>query len=105
MFREFLHHFGIVHIYNLIFSWNLAEHRDHVTQVLQKLIDYHFYLKIEKCEFHRNTIHFIRYVITALPQAESPLHRSIHRPEADQQRSGADSVPPVEAEVNTILDS
>ncbi len=64
VFREFLHHFVIVYIDDiLIYSRNLAEHRHHVTQVLQRLRQHHLYLKMEKCEFHRSTVQFLGYVI------------------------------------------
>lgn len=32
-------------------------------KVLQKLREHHLYLKLEKCEFHRNSIQFLGYVI------------------------------------------
>ncbi len=64
VFREFLH-FVIVYIDDiLIYSWNLAEHRHHMTQVLQWLRQHHLYLKMEKCEFHHSTVQFLGYVIS-----------------------------------------
>ncbi|KAL0187607.1 hypothetical protein M9458_014706, partial [Cirrhinus mrigala] len=48
----------------LIYSSDLEEHYRHVTQVLQRLREHHLYLKGEKCEFHKTTIHFLGYVIT-----------------------------------------
>ncbi len=64
VFREFLNKFVIVYIDDiLIYSRNLAEHRHHVTQVLQKLRQHQLFLKLEKCEFHRSTIQFLGYVI------------------------------------------
>ncbi len=67
VFREFLHRFVIVYIDDiLIYSRNQAEHRHHVEQVLQKLREYHLYLKLEKCEFHQTTIQFLGYVISPL---------------------------------------
>ncbi|KAI2644394.1 Transposon Tf2-11 polyprotein [Labeo rohita] len=66
MFREFLHRFVIVYIGDiLIYSQNLAEHRQHVQQVLHKLHDHSLYLKLEKCEFHRSSVQFLGYVISA----------------------------------------
>ncbi|KAL0201466.1 hypothetical protein M9458_004653, partial [Cirrhinus mrigala] len=66
VFREFLHQFVVVYIDdNLIYSRNLAEHRQHVQQVLHKLRDHSLYLKLEKCEFHRPSIQFLGYIITA----------------------------------------
>ncbi len=49
----------------LIYSWNLAEHRHHVTQVLCQLRKHHLYLKLEKCEFHRPTVQFLGYILSA----------------------------------------
>ncbi|KAI2654616.1 Transposon Tf2-8 polyprotein [Labeo rohita] len=66
VFWEFLHPFVIVYINHiLIYSWNLAEHRQHVQQVLHKLRDYSLYLKLEKCEFHRSSVQFLGYIISA----------------------------------------
>lgn len=63
VFREFLHKFMIVYIDDiLIYSRNLADHRHHVKQVLQKLC-HHLYLKLEKCEFHRPPVQFLGYII------------------------------------------
>lgn len=63
VFWEFLQRLVIIYINNiLIYSWNLAEHRKHVKQVL-KLCQHHLYLKQEKCEFHSISIHSLGYVI------------------------------------------
>lgn len=63
-FREFLHCSVIVYINNiLIYSQNLADHRQHVQQVLQKLRQHHLFLKLEKCEFHHPTVQFLGYII------------------------------------------
>lgn len=57
VFQEFLHQFVIVYIDEiLIYSQNQAEHRQHMTQVLQKLREPHLYLNMEKCEFHKSII-------------------------------------------------
>ncbi len=65
VFRDMLHRFVIVYIDDiLIYSPNLAEHQQHVTQVLQSLRQHHLYLKLEKCEFHQSTVQFLGYVIT-----------------------------------------
>ncbi len=64
VFWEFLHQFMIVYIDDiLIYSRNLAEHRHHVTRVLQRLRVHHLYLKLEKCEFHRSMVQFLSYNI------------------------------------------
>ncbi len=66
VFREFLHKFVIVYIDDiLIYSRNLAEHRHHVTQVLEQLRKHHLYLKLKKCEFHRPVVQFLGYIVSA----------------------------------------
>ncbi|KAI2663984.1 Transposon Tf2-8 polyprotein [Labeo rohita] len=57
VFREFLHRFVVVYIDDiLIYSQNLAEHPQHVQQVLHKLREHSLYLKLEKCEFHQPSV-------------------------------------------------
>jgi len=64
VFREYLQRFVIVYIDDiLIYSRNLAEHRHHVSQVLEKLRQHHLYLKLEKCEFHTTSVQFLGYII------------------------------------------
>lgn len=63
--RDMLHRFIVVYIDDiLIYSPNLATHLHHVTQVLQRLQQHSLFLKLEKCEFHQSTIHFLGYIIT-----------------------------------------
>ncbi|KAK3512832.1 hypothetical protein QTP70_026483 [Hemibagrus guttatus] len=62
--REFLHKSVLVYIDDiLIYSRNLAEHRQHVREVLQWLWDYQLFLKAEKCAFHQSSVHFLGYII------------------------------------------
>ncbi len=64
--REFLHQFVIVYIDDiLIYSRSLAEHRQHVAEVLQRLREFQLYLKAEKCTFHQSTVHFLGYIINS----------------------------------------
>ncbi|KAI2653584.1 Transposon Tf2-9 polyprotein [Labeo rohita] len=66
VFRKFLHRFVIVYIDDiLIYSRNLAEHHQHIQQVLHKLRDHSLYLKLEKGEFHRSSVQFLGYIISA----------------------------------------
>ncbi|KAI2667311.1 Transposon Tf2-9 polyprotein [Labeo rohita] len=44
---------------------SLSEHVNHVRLVLQRLIKHQLYAKEEKCEFHRDTISFLGYIISA----------------------------------------
>ncbi|KAL0149148.1 hypothetical protein M9458_055580 [Cirrhinus mrigala] len=62
--REFLHHFVIVYIDDiLIYSRSEAEHCHHVAEVLQKLREHQLYLKAEKCSFHLPSVQFLGYII------------------------------------------
>ncbi|KAK3532671.1 hypothetical protein QTP86_027655 [Hemibagrus guttatus] len=58
--REFLHRFVLVYINDiLIYSRNLAEHRQHVAKVLECL--FQLFLKAEKCSFHQTSVQFLGY--------------------------------------------
>ncbi|KAK3575029.1 hypothetical protein QTP86_019792, partial [Hemibagrus guttatus] len=62
--REFLHKSVLVYIDDiLIYSWSLADHRQHVVEVLQCLRDYRLFLKAEKCTFHLPSVQFLGYII------------------------------------------
>ncbi|KAK3511178.1 hypothetical protein QTP70_032223, partial [Hemibagrus guttatus] len=65
--REFLHKSVLVYIDDiLIYSRNLAEHRRHVEEVLQRLRDYQLFLKAEKCTFHQSSVHFLGSITSPL---------------------------------------
>lgn len=73
IFRDFLDLFMIVYLDDiLIFSVSLELHRDHVKQVLLRLRQNGLYAKAEKCEFERQTIHFLRLVISTGGMAMDP---------------------------------
>ncbi|KAK3572485.1 hypothetical protein QTP86_033914 [Hemibagrus guttatus] len=62
--REFLHKSVLVYIDDiLIYSRSMADHRQHVAEVLQCLRDYHLFLKAEKCTFHQPSVQFLGYNI------------------------------------------
>ncbi len=62
--REYLHRFVLVYIDDiLIYSRSLAEHRHHISEVLQCLRQLHLFLKAEKCSFHQPSIQFLGYHI------------------------------------------
>ncbi|KAL0154280.1 hypothetical protein M9458_050393 [Cirrhinus mrigala] len=62
--QEFLHHFVIVYIDDiLIYSRSETEHRHHVAEVLQKLREHQLYPKAEKCSFHLPSVKFLGYCI------------------------------------------
>jgi hypothetical protein len=63
--REYLDRFCVVYLDDiLIYSDTLEEHIAHVRRVLQKLIEHRLYAKLEKCEFHAQTIGFLGYIIS-----------------------------------------
>ncbi len=65
IFRDMINRFVLIYIDDiLIYSPTIEEHRRHVTQVLQRLHQHYLYLKTEKCEFHKSTIHFLGYIVT-----------------------------------------
>ncbi|KAK3524883.1 hypothetical protein QTP86_011081 [Hemibagrus guttatus] len=62
--REFLHRFVLVYILDiLIYSRNLAEHRQHLAKVLERLRKFQLFLKAEKCSFHQTSVQFLGYQI------------------------------------------
>ncbi len=46
-----------------IYSRSLAEHRHHVAEVLQRLREFHLFLKAGKCSFHQPSVQFLGYNI------------------------------------------
>jgi hypothetical protein len=48
----------------LIYSNSEEKHERHVNLVLDRLIRYKLYAKLSKCEFHRDRIGFLSYVVT-----------------------------------------
>ncbi len=66
VFREYLHCFVLVYIDDiLVYSRNEAEHRLHISEVLQRLREHQLYLKAEKCTFHQASIQFLGYLISS----------------------------------------
>ncbi|XP_016378977.1 RNA-directed DNA polymerase homolog [Sinocyclocheilus rhinocerous] len=55
--REYLHRFVLVYIDDiLIYFRSMAEHRHHVVEVLERLREFHLFLKAEKCSFHQSSV-------------------------------------------------
>lgn len=60
VFRPYLDRFVIVFLDDiLIYSRTLAEHREHVRMVLQKLREHRLYAKASKCEFFCDHVEFL----------------------------------------------
>ena len=56
----------------MIYSETLEEHVVHVRKVLQKLLDNKLYASLEKCEFHKDQISFLGYIISSNGIAMEP---------------------------------
>lgn len=62
--RDMLNRFVFVYLDDiLIFSRTLAEHKQHVRQVLQRLLENRLYVKAEKCAFHVSETAFLGFVV------------------------------------------
>lgn len=62
--RDFLNKTVYVYLDDiLIFSETLEEHVHHVRQVLQRLLENKLFIKAEKCEFHKESVSFLGYIV------------------------------------------
>jgi transposase InsO family protein len=65
VFREWLDVFVVVYLDDiLVFSASQAEHDAHVVRVLERLREHGLYAKPEKCEFDRDTVEWLGFVIS-----------------------------------------
>ena len=48
----------------LIYSNNMSEHHQHVKEVLKHLCKAGLYAKVEKCEFHSESVEYLRYILS-----------------------------------------
>ncbi|KAI2656666.1 Retrotransposon-like protein 1 [Labeo rohita] len=66
VFRDMLNRWVIVYIDDiLVYSNSYSEHVKHVRTVLQRLISHQLYAKEEKCDFHKDKISFLVYIISS----------------------------------------
>ena len=56
----------------LMFSETLKEHKKHVRKVLQALSDAGLHLAPEKCEFHKESVKYLGFIITTGGVAPDP---------------------------------
>ena len=61
--RDMLNQFVFVYL-DIHFSKSLPDHVSHVRRVLQRLLENKLFVKVEKCEFHQDTVTFLGYVIS-----------------------------------------
>jgi hypothetical protein len=56
----------IVYLDNiLIYSDNMSQHKKHVKEVLCRLQKHGLYANAGKCEFHRDSVEYLRYILTS----------------------------------------
>jgi hypothetical protein len=64
IFSEYLDHFLLLYLDDLlIYSDNLEEHREQVKRVLRKLRENDLFAKPEKCEFEKNSVKYLRFIV------------------------------------------
>ena len=49
----------------LVYSNDLQEHDQHVRLVLKKLRAYRLYAKLSKCEFNKEQVNFLGYIVSS----------------------------------------
>jgi hypothetical protein len=65
IFWEYLDHFFVIYLDDtLIYSKNEKKHEHHVRLVLEKLREYGFYAKQEKCLFYQSMVEFLGYIVS-----------------------------------------
>jgi len=63
--RPFLDRFCTAYLDNiLIYSENEEQHIEHVTQILEALMQAGLQIKPQKCEFHTNNIEYLGFILT-----------------------------------------
>jgi len=63
--HPFLDHFCTAYIDDvLVYSSNLVKHKQHVRQVLKALGTNDLHLKLEKCEFHKQQVAYLGFIVS-----------------------------------------
>jgi hypothetical protein len=73
IFRQELDQFVVIYLDDiLIYSQDITSHINHINTVLSKLRKFNLYAKLEKCEFHKPSIEFLGYIVSAQGLSMSP---------------------------------
>ena len=67
----------------LIYSEDITQHREHVKEVLQRLRTHGLYAGAQKCEFHKDTIEYLGFVLApdGLHMAQDKVQSIVDWPE------------------------
>jgi hypothetical protein len=49
----------------LIYSDDMSQHKKHIKEVLRRLWKHGLYTNAGKCEFHRDSVEYLRYILTS----------------------------------------
>ena len=64
VFQPFLDKFVVVYLDDIVvYSSCLEEHVNHLRQVFQKLREHELYIKLEKCSFAKEEVHFLGHIV------------------------------------------
>ena len=88
--RDMLNRFVFVYLDDiLIFSSNLQDHVGHVKMVLQRLLENRLFVKAEKCAFHKTTVPFLGYILSADSIRMDPekIRAVVEWPQPENRRS------------------
>ena len=65
IFHDLLDVCVIIYLDNiLIYSEDMSQHRAHVKEVLRRLCAHGLYAGAQKCEFHKDTVEYLRFVLS-----------------------------------------
>ena len=66
IFPDLLNVCIIIYLNNiLIYSEDMSQHWEHIKEVLQRLHAYSLYTRAQKCEFHKNTVEYLRFILSS----------------------------------------
>src|SRR3984885_15781244 len=84
IFHDLLDVCIVVYLDNiLIYSEDITQHREHVKEVLQRLCTHGLYAGTQRCEFHKDTIEYLSFVLApdGLHMAQDKVQSIVDWPE------------------------
>jgi hypothetical protein len=67
----------------LIYSDDMSQHKQHIKEVLRRLWKHDLYANARKCEFHRDSVKYLGYILTSdgLRMAKDKVQTILNWPE------------------------